>query len=184
MPYRNGTYIAFHAEGKTDPTASDIRYYRMLKAWHENDDIEFKFTNSHDKVAAVRDSSSKETILRSLRTRLQNSKNMVLIIGETTRNDRDFVPYEISYAVDTCEIPIIAVYTGYTSILNPSLLRSLWPPALAARIDNGSARVIHIPFRRSVIDAAIRQFDYSAPPKSPLTYYTREYQQKLGVSFG
>lgn len=39
MAYRNGTYIAFHAEGKTDPTASDIKYYRMLKAWHEHDGV-------------------------------------------------------------------------------------------------------------------------------------------------
>lgn len=183
MAYRNGTYIAFHAEGKTDPTASDIRYYRMLKAWHANDDVEFKFVNSHDKVSAVRNTSMAETIMRSLRERLKNSKNMVLIIGDTTKNDRDFVPYEITYAVDTCKIPIIAVYTGYSSILDPSLLRSLWPTALANRIDNLTAKVIHIPFKQSVIDAAIKQFDYSNLPEGSLIYYTKDYQQKLGVKF-
>jgi antiphage defense system Thoeris ThsB-like protein len=60
MSYRSGTYIAFHAGGTTDPTASDIKYYRLLKAWHENDDIEFRFVNSHEKVAGVRDTSTKE----------------------------------------------------------------------------------------------------------------------------
>ena len=55
-------YIAFHAEGKTDPTASDIKYYRLLKMWHEHDDVGFRFINSHDKVAAVRDTSKKETL--------------------------------------------------------------------------------------------------------------------------
>src|SRR4051794_19028600 len=119
MAYRNGTYIAFHAEGKTDPTASDIKYYRMLKAWHENDSIDFKFVNSHDKVAAVKDSSSKTKIMDSLRERLDNSKNMVLIIGPTTKNDTDFVPYEIEYAVDVCKIPLIVAYTEWSGILNP-----------------------------------------------------------------
>jgi hypothetical protein len=183
MAYRNGTYIAFHAEGKTDPTASDIRYYRMLKAWHANDDIEFKFVNSHDKVSAVRDTSNKETIMRSLRNRLDNSKSMVLIIGKTTKNDTDFVPYEIAYAVDTCKIPLIAVYTNYQSILNPKSHRNEWPAALTKRIDDKTARVIHIPFNRSVIDCAIRQFSFSNLPKSALGYYSKEYQAKLGVPF-
>lgn len=183
MTYRNGTYIAFHAEGKTDPTASDIRYYRMLKAWHENDDIEFKFTNSHDKVSAVRNSSSAQTIKRSLREGLDNSKNMILIIGDTTKNDTDFVPYEIEYAVDTCGIPIICVYTGYSSILNPSSHRTEWPPALTKRIDSKTVHAIHIPFKQKVIDTAIRQFNLGNLPSGPLSYYSKAGQESLGVVF-
>ena len=49
MAYRNGTYIAFHAGGTDDPTASDMKYYRMLMAWHEHDKIDFRFINSHEK---------------------------------------------------------------------------------------------------------------------------------------
>jgi hypothetical protein len=92
MAYRNGTYIAFHAEGSTDPTASDIKYYRMMMAWHANDRSNFTFYNSHDKVVAVRDTSQDATIKRSLRVRLDNSKNMVLIVGQRTKFDTDFVP--------------------------------------------------------------------------------------------
>ena len=183
MAYRNGTYIAFHAEGKTDPSASDIRYYRMLKAWHEHDGIEFKFVNSHDKVAAVRDSSSKKTIMSSLRERLDNSKNMILIVGETTRNDRDFVPYEIAYAIDVCKIPIIAVYTGYSSILHPESHRAEWPDALSCRIDLKEAMVLHIPFVRAVIDCAINQFTHSNLPPGPVSHYSRKAQEGLGVAF-
>jgi hypothetical protein len=183
MAYRNGTYIAFHAEGKTDPTASDIKYYRMLKAWHENDDIDFKCVNSHDKVAAVRDTSTAQTIMRSLRERIKNSKNMLLIIGETTRLDTDFVPYEIKYAVDTCSLPIICVYTGYSSILHPKSHRNEWPPALTERIDTKTVRAIHIPFKQKVIDAAIRQFHLLNMPSSALSYYSKEAQKKLGIVF-
>jgi hypothetical protein len=183
MTYRNGTYIAFHAEGKTDPTASDIKYYRLLKMWHENDDIEFKFVNSHDKVSAVRDSSTAPTIMRSLRERIKNSKNMVLIIGKTTRQDTDFVPYEIEYAVDTCGLPLICVYTGYSSILHPESHRNEWPPALTKRIDAKTVRAIHIPFKQKVIDSAIRQFYLSNPPSGALSYYSKQGQQSLGVVF-
>lgn len=181
MAYRNGTYIAFHAEGKVDPTASDIKYYRMLKAWHDNDDMTFSFVNSHEKVSAVRDTSSKETIMKSLRARLDASKNMVLIIGKTTKNDTDFVPYEIAYAADKCNIPIICAYTQYASILNVESHRTEWPLALMNRIDAGSVRAIHIPFKQRVIDTAIRQFDVSNPPKSAKSHYTKEALQSLGV---
>ena len=183
MAYRNGTYIAFHAEGKTDPTASDIKYYRMLKAWHDNDDIDFKFINSHDKVAAVKDTATKSRIKQSLEERLDHSKNMVLIVGPKTKLDTDFVPHEIEYAVDICGIPLIVVYTGYSSILNPTSHRSEWPAALEKRIDNKSVRAIHIPFKQKVIDTAIRQFDLSNLPKGPLSFYTKQAQQNMGVEF-
>jgi hypothetical protein len=183
MAYRNGTYIAFHAEGKTDPTASDIKYYRMIKAWHEHDSLDFNFVNSHDKVAAVRDTSKRETIMRSLRDRLDNSKNMILIIGKTTKNDTDFVPYEIKYAIDTCKIPLIVVYTGYSGILKPSSHRDEWPAALASRIDANTAKAIHIPFKRAIIDQAIGQFNLTNQPKGALVHYSRDYQEKNGIVF-
>jgi hypothetical protein len=179
--YRNGTYIAFHAAGLTDPTASDIKYYRMLKAWHEHDDIEFKFINSHDKVGAVRDSSSKATLRRSLIERLNTSKNMVLIVGPTTRFDTDWVPFEIGYAVDVCKIPIIATYTGYDWITQPAQLRALWPQAFASRIDSSKVRAIHIPFKQRAIDDAIRQFNHDNLPTTPLSYYTANAHRFLGI---
>ncbi|MGY4174965.1 hypothetical protein ACVIHH_000256 [Bradyrhizobium sp. USDA 4518] len=181
MAYRNGTYIAFHAGGMTDPTASDIKYYRMLKAWHEHDDIEFEFINSHDKVAAVRDSSKRETLRRSLVERLNNSKNMVLIIGTTTRFDTDWVPFEIGYAVDSCKIPIIVTYVGYDWITGPAELRDLWPPALASRIGNGTVRAIHIPFKQRAIDDAIRQFHHNNMPTNSLNYYTADAHRSFGI---
>ena len=181
MGYRNGTYIAFHAAGLADPTASDIKYYRMLKAWHEHDDIEFEFINSHDKVAGVRDTSTKATLQRSLIARLNKSKNMVLIIGETTRFDTDWVPFEIGYAVDQCKIPVIAAYVGYELILAPAQLSHLWPPAFAYRINNSTVRAIHIPFKQKAIDDAIRQFNHNNLPATSLNYYTADAHRSFGI---
>ncbi|MFN4230362.1 TIR domain-containing protein [Parvibaculum sp.] len=181
MAYRNGTYIAFHAGGTTDPTASDIKYYRLLKAWHVNDDIDFKFINSHEKVSAVRDTSKKTTLIASLRRRLNNSKNMVLILGPRTRFDTDWVPFEIGYAVDQCGIPLIVVYPGYDWITAPAELSGLWPLAFLRRVENGAVRAIHIPFRQRVVDAAIRQFSISNMPPTSLGYYSREAYRSLGI---
>ena len=56
MAYRSGTYVAFHTEGTSDPAASDIKYYSLMRAWTELKDAEFSFVNSHQKAVAVRDS--------------------------------------------------------------------------------------------------------------------------------
>lgn len=181
MAYRNGTYIAFHAEGTSDPTASDIKYYNLLKGWTAKKDDDFSLINSHEKTAAVRDTSKRETLRARLKTRLRNSKHLLLIIGKTTKNDRDWVPFEIRYAVDTCDIPIIAAYVDYEYILNPQSHEDEWPAALKKRINDESARVIHIPFKKKPIKAAIDAYDMNNKPKGSLTYYTRETYIKWGI---
>lgn len=165
MAYRNGTYIAFHANGKTDPTASDIKYYNLIKAWSAKTDDDFSMVNSHEKTSAVLDRSKRETLRARLVTRLNNSKHVVLIIGNTTKEDRDWVPFEISHAVESCSIPIIAAYTVFDGpIRDPHALSSYWPPALGQRIKSGAASVIHIPFKKAPIADAMSQF---GPNKKP-----------------
>jgi hypothetical protein len=164
LAYRNGTYVAFHANGTSEPGESDIKYYNLLKAWHVREAMDFEFVNSHDKTSAVRDSSSKETLKRALRTRLNNSKNMILIIGKTTREDTDWVPFEIAHAIDDCEIPIIAAYPGYGRIFQAAELRWLWPGALHSRIQSGAAHVIHIPFKQAALADAVTQFSHEKYP--------------------
>jgi hypothetical protein len=182
MAYRNGTYVAFHANGTNIPGKSDIDYYNLMRAWSSHPEDEFTMVNSHDKAAAVRDSSKKATLEASLLERLRNSKNMVLVIGDTTRHDDDWVPFEIAKAVDVYKIPIIAAYTKYsTPIRKPSDLRGLWPASLATRIDNGSASVIHVPFKKAVLQDAISQF---SPSKFPNNGGLGFYSDKAYINFG
>ncbi len=181
MPYRNGTYIAFHADGTNVPGRSDIKYYNLMKAWTAKGDDDFTMINSHDKACAVRDTSKRETLRTSLLQRLRNSKNMVLIVGDTTRFARDWVPLEIKQAVDKYELPIIAAYTGYECITAPAELRGLWPEALESRIYDETARVIHIPFKKEPLKAAIDQFDLSNPPTGALNYYIRDAYVRWGL---
>lgn len=181
MAYRNGTYVAFHAEGSTDPTESDIKYYNLMKAWTAKTDDDFSFINSHEKTNAVRDTSLRETLRKRLLERLSKSRNFVLIIGKTTKNDTDWVPFEISKAIDDYKLPIIAAYTDYEYIQNVESHRSEWPKAFADRIDNGSAKVIHIPFGKEPLKAAIDQFDVNNLPSTGKNYYSKEAYKGWGI---
>lgn len=184
MAYRNGTYVAFHAAGQSEPTDSDMKYYRLLQAWHTNEDHEFALVNSHEKTAAVRDTSLRDTLRRRLRERLANSKNLLLILGKTTKFDTDWVPFEIAAAVDDYDLPIIAAYTAYTAVPPESsidVLRSWWPSALALRIAQKSVFSIHIPFKQKPIHEALKQFHVNHRPGWPVTFYDRAAYQGWGL---
>jgi hypothetical protein len=184
MAYRNGTYVAFHANGTNIPGKSDIDYYNLMRAWSANPNDDFTLINSHEKVAAVRDSSAKETLRRSLHERLKNSKNMVLIIGKTTKYDTDWVPFEIERAVDIYQIPIIAAYVDTEKpIRNANAWSSYWPTALAKRINDGTASVIHVPFKKAAILDAIGQFShYKLPVGGGLGCYSDQAYKNFGIA--
>ncbi len=77
MAYRNKTYVAFDAD-------SDIRYYRLMTAWKQNDNTNFDFYNAHD-LNNIWYQSNEDTIKRRLRERLTNTKVFVLLVGEKTK---------------------------------------------------------------------------------------------------
>lgn len=100
MAYRNKVYVAFDGD-------EDMSEYRTLQMWSANDNIDFDLNNAHD-LKSSRDSSSEETIKRSLRERMNNSKTFVLLVGENTKNLYKFVRWEIETAI-TLGLPIIVV---------------------------------------------------------------------------
>jgi hypothetical protein len=182
VAYRNGTYVAFHAAGTNLPGKSDMDYYNLMKAWTAKTDDDFTMINSHEKASAVRDASLHRTLRNSLLERLRNSKNLVLIIGETTRLDRDWVPFEIEQAVDTYKIPIIAAYTVWDKpIRKPEAWSGYWPRALEVRINSGTANVIHIPFKKEALKDAIR-FSHDNPPLGKgLGIYNDDAYRSFGI---
>lgn len=184
MAYRNGTYVAFHANGTNQPGKSDIDYYNLMKAWTAKTDDDFTMVNSHEKASAVRDTSKKATLRTSLLERLRNSRNMVLIIGETTWLDTDWVPFEIEQAVDRYKLPIIAAYTVFAKpIRNPSALAMYWPTALATRISSGAASVIHVPFKKEPLADAIKQFSHvKLPNGAGVGYYDDASYLRWGIA--
>lgn len=181
MVYRTATYFAFDGLGQRDPSRSDFRYYAIVQKWDTQRNIDFKFVNSHEKASAVRDTSTRETLKRSIRERMRASKNMVIILSDDTRKTGSMLSYEIEKAVDTYQLPLIVAHTGYESILAPAELAHRWPNALRSRINNGAARAIHIPFKREAILDAISQFTVNSNGLSNgLNHYTYDTYVRWG----
>ena len=105
MRYRNGNYCAFYVEepfNQNNLGASatpDFATYNILKAWKRADGM-FPFIDSHEQNYNVRDNSDWETTLKPrLRERIRNSKNIVLILSDITRNSRA-LREEIDYGIN------------------------------------------------------------------------------------
>lgn len=181
MAYRNGTYIAFDGLGQTNPILSDFKYYGNIQAWAANKNIDFKYVDSHDKTCAVKDSSLRTTLEDRIRERLSNSKNMIVILSSDTRKTGSYLSYEIEKAVDYYEIPLIIAYVDYRVVANPSQLSEYWPDVLSSRVENGTAKAIHIPFVKDAILNSIGQFNISNMPATAKNYYSKEAHQAFGV---
>jgi len=123
---------------------SDIHYYRLMQAWHANTRFDFTFSNAHD-ITQSRDSSSEETIKRSLRLRLNASDVMLVLIGASTRNLYRFVRWEIEVALEK-NIPLIGVNLNGIRQMDSALC----PPILR------NVLAVHIPFGSKIVDYAIK----------------------------
>ena len=179
---RTGKYIAFDGLGQTDPTKSDFRCYSTLQAWDKNKNIDFRFTNSHEKTYAVRDTSSRETLYARIRQRLSASKNMLIILSKDTRYTGSVLSYETQQAIEVYKIPLIIAYPGYSVFCDVDALADMWPKALADRIGDAGTKAIHIAFAKEPIMEAIRRFTVNGDPLSDgKNYYTRESYVRWGL---
>jgi hypothetical protein len=101
MAYRNKTFVSFASE--------DIHYYWLMTAWNQNARLEFDFHDAHD-LNTARDTSQPETICRRLRERLNNTKQVVMLLSDVTRRKAatpgTFLYYEAN-TIAEMDIPVI-----------------------------------------------------------------------------
>lgn len=142
MAYRNKTYIAFDGD-------TDMSYYRTLQMWKSNDDINFEFYDAHD-LNTSRDTSLTESIKNQLRTRFDNSKLFMIIVGEKTKWNRKFIPWEIEQALNR-KLPIIVVNINGVRQKDENRCPTLLRDELA----------IHIPFKAAIIQYAFENWPSS-----------------------
>ena len=145
MAYRNKTYVVFNADPLKDETGTikgDMRYYRTLQMWRNNDDIDFDFHDAHE-LNNLRVGSSDEQIRRKLRERMANAKMLIVIVGKYTRFQHKFVRWEIEIALDA-GIPII--------VTNVNGKRAHDDDRCPAILDNKLA--IHVSFNSKILQYA------------------------------
>ena len=159
MSYRNKTYVAFDAD-------SDMDYYKIMKMWHASDNIDFRFHNAHDSNN-LNDGSSDETIRRKLRERMNNTKQMVVLVGESTKDLYKFVRWEIEIAI-SMQIPIVAANLDKTDEISDKT-----PPIL-----KNSAYFVTVPFRAKAIKYALDNFPAEFHPNGHDEPGSRVYSTK------
>lgn len=147
MSYTNKTYIIFDAD-------NDMAYYKEMVRWKESKHIDFNFHNAHD-LNNLRDASLEETIKRKLRERMNNTKQVVVLVGNSTKYLYKFVRWEIDIAI-SMDIPIIAV-----NLNNMNNAHSNTPPIL-----NDRAYFVSIPYEVEKIKYALNNF--------PSEYYRKK----------
>jgi hypothetical protein len=96
MSYRNKTYVIF--DGDNDRWA-----YAYMKGWKENENVDFNFYDAHD-IKPLTDRASEQTIRQRLRERLSSAKQVIVLVGESTKDLYVFVRWEIDIALkmDLC----------------------------------------------------------------------------------
>lgn len=167
MAYRNKTYIAFDGD-------TDMKYYRLMMAWSENEKFSFEFLNAHD-LNTARDSSQEESIKRQLRERFANTKLFIVLIGEKTRFLTKFVKWEMEVAL-RLDLPIIGVN------INGNIKQdSLCPAAIKDEL------AVYVPFGAKIVEHAMLNWpeshrSYKSDGKSGNYYYTEQTYQNLGLN--
>jgi len=165
MGYRNKTYVIFDGD-------KDMWAYAYMKGWNQIEHIEFDFYDAHD-LQPLTDRASEETVRARLCQRLSNSKQAVVLIGESTRHLYKFVRWEIETAMDL-DFPIIGVNLDgsrkYDAQLCPPILRDQY--------------VVHVPFKAKIIQYALDNFPAEYAKRDLTATGNRHYRDVIYTQLG
>lgn len=146
----------------------DIHYYRLMTAWNENTRFNFNFKNAHD-ITQARDSSTEETIKRSLRLRLNASDILIVLVGESTKNLYKYVRWEIEVAKELGMSIIVVNLNGQRQIdFNrcPPILRDVL--------------AVHVSFNAAIINYAL----YNWPQYHTTNFTPHRYVDNVYTGLG
>ena len=146
-------------------SSTDIRYYRLMQAWKQNEHIGFNFTDcqlSHEI------NSDNELYVKALvRKRINMAGKYVMLIGHDTRHKYKYVRWEAEVAVEK-KCTIIGVNIDGSRAINVDIC----PPIIR---DIGA---IFVPFSSKILAYAIQNYQMG----SSGNYHYKDYvYQQLGM---
>lgn len=166
MSYRNKTYVIFDAD-------NDMWAYAFMKGWKQNENIDFNFYDAHD-LRPLTVNASEDTVKRSLRERMANAKQVIVIVGDQTKNLYRFVRWEIQLAIAK-DLPIVVVNLNNKRSHDSERC----PPLLADHC------AVHVAFKLNIITFALDGFSewYISPNReeSGPRYYKDSVYSDLGL---
>jgi len=171
MANRTANYSAFYVKTPFDASnlgayaTPDFVYYNQLRAW-KGADSSFPFVDAHAKTYNVRDDSSWDTLKKRLHERLDVSKNIVLFLSANTKNSQA-LREEIDYGINTKGLPVIVVYSDFknkSDICGTNGLKKqvtdLWDKLPIFRDSMSNVAIIHVPYKKSLIESALSDPDF------------------------
>ena len=178
MSYRNGNYCAFYVSEPFNEnnlganSTKDFVTYNLLRAW-KGEDSDFPFNDSHNKNYNVRDGSDWEKTLKPrLHDRINNSKNIILILSSITKNSRA-LREEIDFGINTNELPVIVIYPEFTEKSDISSngdikgqIKDLWDKLPIFRDSMFNVPTIHVPYKKELIKNALNNEDFMVNTKT------------------
>lgn len=140
MANNKKTYIIF--DGDKDKWA-----YARMKGWKSLKNIDFDFDNAHDEYTLTDRAKEESYIKAKLKKRFATAGQVVVLIGESTKNLYKYVRWELEIAQEL-DLPIIAVNLNGDRKQNiktcPPIIRDTY--------------TVHIPFRMKIIKYALDNF--------------------------
>lgn len=167
MSYKNKTYIVFDGD-------NDIWAYRFMKGWKANKKIDFNFHDAHDINRLTNNARSPEYVKKKLKERFKSAKQIIVLIGDKTKNLYRYVRWELEVAQEL-DLPIIAVNLNEMRTQDNDRV----PPIIRDEY------VVHIPFKLAIIKHALdsfpNEFKKRKPEDSGPRYYPESVYKKLGL---
>ena len=165
MSYRNKTYVIFDGD-------NDMWAYAYMKGWKQNENVDFDFYDAHD-IRPLTDRAKDETVQQRLRERMVSAKQVIVLVGNNTKNLYKFVRWEIDQALAR-DLPIIVVNLNDKRSQDASLC----PPLLKETYS------VHVAFKAKIIKHALDQFpaEYAGRDRSAdgPRHYSDEVYKNLG----
>lgn len=145
-------------------SSTDIRYYRLMLAWKENENINFNFANYQ--LAQEINSEDEAYIKRKCRERINMAGTFVVLIGQDTRSKHKYVRWEIEVALEKgCRI------IGVNLDGSRTMIKETCPPIIQ---DIGA---IFVPFSPKIVGYALENFKMHDKGN---WYYPDEFYKNLG----
>ena len=147
-------------------SSTDIRYYRLMQAWKQNEKIDFNFTDCQ--LANELNSENEAYIKRKCQERINIAGKYALLIGNDTKSKHKYVRWEAEVAIEK-NCTVIAVNLDGSRRIN----RDACPPIIR---DIGA---IFVPFSPKIIAYALK--NYSMHDDNDNYHYKDSVYKELGL---
>jgi Thoeris protein ThsB, TIR-like domain len=146
----------------------------FMRGWKVNDRVEFDFRDAHDIGAMTARAQDEAYVKSELRKRMHASDQALVLVGESTKNLRKYVGWEIDLAL-MLVLPIIVVNLNGKRTMDSDLC----PVPLR------TGYIVHVAYKRAIIKYALEHFpgEFAGRDRTQTAarHYADDVYRRLGI---